>query len=185
MDKALLEIEENLIIRAKQGDDRAYKVLYDKYCNAFFAICLRYSSSREEAEDMLQDSMIKIFRELHTYDKEKGTFYTWGARIVINTNLASLRKSNIKYDALESENLANTLKDQYNVLAELELKDVVAALQEMPSGYRTVFNLYYFEGYNHQEIAEQLGVSESTSKTQLMKSKVFLKKSLEDLELAN
>mgnify|MGYP003478756333 FL=1 len=104
MDKALLEIEENLIIRAKQGDDRAYKVLYDKYCNAFFAICLRYSSSREEAEDMLQDSMIKIFRELHTYDKEKGTFYTWGARIVINTNLASLRKSNIKYDALESEN---------------------------------------------------------------------------------
>ena len=71
------------------------------------------------------------------------------------------------------------------MLAELELKDVVTALQEMPSGYRTVFNLYYFEGYNHQEIAEQLGVSESTSKTQLMKSKVFLKKSLEDLELAN
>ncbi len=166
--------EDDLIRDALAGKEFAFKELYNLYNKALFVICLRYNNSKEDAEDRLQDAFIKIFKELHQFDREKGAFYTWCSRITINANLEQIRKNKIAFQELSGETL-NLMQEQYNLLADLELKEIIQKVQKMPPGYRTVFNLYFFEGYNHKEIGEKLGISENTSKTQLMKSKNYLK----------
>jgi RNA polymerase sigma factor (sigma-70 family) len=185
MSKEAVNNENKLIKDALKGNQSAYKELYDLYNKALFIICLRYNNNREEAEDRLQDSFIKIFKELHQFDRDKGSFYTWCSRITINTNLELIRKQKIVFDEL-NDFAINSMKEQYNLMADLELKEIIKEVQKMPPGYRTVFNLYFFEGYNHKEIADQLNISENTSKTQLMKSKNYLKNNLtNDLEIIN
>ncbi len=166
--------EDNLIKQALEGKESAFKELYELYKKSLYLICLRYNNNREDAEDRLQDSFIKIFKELHQFDRVKGSFYTWCSRVAINTNLEYIRKQKISFQEI-NESTIDVMKEQYNVLADLELKEIIAQVQKMPPGYRTVFNLYFFEGYNHKEIGEKLGISENTSKTQLMKSKSYLK----------
>ena len=169
------ELEALTIKSALKGDEKAFKTLYDAYKTALFTLCLRYSGSREEAEDMLQDSFIKIFKELNKFDRSKGSFYTWASKISVNTCLEHIRKQKISIENIEDEKTIHSMQDQFNVLAALELKEIINELQKMPPGYRTVFNLYFFEEYNHKEIADQLNITESTSKTQLMKSKNMLR----------
>lgn len=170
-DKAAI-IEDRLISEAIGGSEQAYKKLYDSYKKNLFLVCLRYAANREEAEDILQDGFITIFKELHQYDRNRGSFYSWANRVVINTNLQNLRKRKLKFDDLgENENSLNKLTEDFDVLSNMDLKEMVLQLQKMPAGYRTVFNLYHIEGYSHKEIAEKLGITESTSRTQLMKSK--------------
>lgn len=166
--------EDDLIKEALAGKEAAFKALYELYKKAMYIICLRYNDNKEDAEDRLQESFIKIFKELHQFDRERGSFYTWCSRVTINTNLEYIRKQKIVFQEIKEDTI-NSMKEQYNVLAEMELKEIILQVQKMPPGYRTVFNLYFFEGYNHKEIAENLGISENTSKTQLMKSKAYLK----------
>ena len=166
--------DDDLIKAALEGKESAFKSLYELYKKALYIICLRYNDNKEDAEDRLQESFIKIFKELRQYHRSKGTFYTWCAKVTINTNLEYFRKQKIDFQEINEDHI-NLMKDQYNVLANLEIKEIINQVQLMPVGYRTVFNLYFFEGYNHKEIAEKLQISESTSKTQLMKSKSYLK----------
>lgn len=174
-DKAF-NLEDKIIAEALGGSEAAFKNLYDSYKKSFFLICLRYASNKEEAEDMLQDSFITIFKELHQYDRTKGSFYSWGSRVVINTNLQSLRKKKLNIQSAEQcEEIIKITTNDQDVLSEMEMKQMILALQKMPVGYRTVFNLYHIEGYSHSEIAELLGITESTSRTQLMKSKTVAK----------
>ena len=170
--KAALE-EEKQIARALDGVEAAFKWLYDQYKNPHFVICLRYSSSKEEAEDMLQEGFIQIFNELNRFDSAKGSFYNWSVKVIINSCLQHIRKKKIVFTDIEDAGLQQRLADDYNAFAQLSLEETMAALQKMPDGYRTVFNLYHIEGYSHKEIAEMLGITESTSKTQLMKSKSY------------
>lgn len=178
MENKAVREEEKQILLALEGSEAAFKWLYDAYKKALFLICLRYCSSREEAEDMLQNGFIQIFNELAKFDRNKGTFYTWTSRILVNVCLQELRKKKILFQSVDDPAIHQRLHDDYDAIASLSLEETLKTIQKMPSGYRTIFNLYHIEGYNHKEIADMLGITESTSKTQLMKSKVYAKKLL-------
>jgi RNA polymerase sigma factor (sigma-70 family) len=170
--------EHSIISKALKGNEAAYKTLYDRYHKALFLICIRYENIRENAEDMLQEAFIRIFKQLQTYDISKGSFYTWASRITVNVILENKRKKKIAVLNEDLSDLKLEMQEKATVFEKLEVQDIVAALHDMPDGYRTVFNLFCFEGYTHQEVAEYLGVSVSTSKTQLMKARQFIQDSL-------
>ena len=151
------------------------------YKNSLFSICLRYSNSRVQAEDWLQEGFITIFNKIAKYDSQKGAFYTWASRVMINCILMEKRKHKIDFLSIEGSSASNSAHN-HDLLADLQYKDVVRCIQHLPNGFRTVFNLYTIEGYTHKEIAEQLGISVSTSKTQLMRAKAALKKIVSKLE---
>jgi RNA polymerase sigma factor (sigma-70 family) len=168
------------ISAAVRGDSKSFAWLYNQYSNSLFLTCLRYFKSREEAEDILQESFIRIFNGLKSYDFEKSKFITWANRITINTILEFKRKKRIQLHDSSMDDLKLNLEASYNVLAKMEVDEVLSVMSNMPDGYRTIFNLYYFEGYTHQEIADELSISLSTSKTQLMKAKAAVKNSFND-----
>ncbi len=161
------------------GNRLAQKELYEAYKVNLFVLCQRYFSDLEDAKDALQEGFVKVFRDLHQYDEEKGHLASWIKKVFINTCLEKLRKNKIDFQQITDFDLS-FVYDQ-DILSELNLKDLTKIIQKLPTGYRTVFNLYVIEGYNHQEIADQLGISESTSKTQLMKAKNMLRLMFEDI----
>lgn len=143
-----------------------------------YVLCLRYCSVTEEAKDVLQEGFIKIFRDIHQYDESRGKFDYWMKRVFVNTCLESLRKKKKEWTSLEDA--VNVPSDEPNTISVLSLQELTLLIQKLPVGYRTVFNLYVIEGYSHAEIAEKLGITESTSKTQLMKAKSLLRQKLEE-----
>ncbi len=178
MENKAVREEEKQILLALDGSQTAFRWLYDAYKKSLFLICLRYGATREEAEDMLQNGFIQVFTELSRFDRNKGSFYTWASKIMVNICLQELRKKKITIQSVDDPVIHQKLKDDFDAIANLSLEETLKTLQKMPSGYRTIFNLYHIEGYNHKEIADMLSITESTSKTQLMKSKVFAKKLL-------
>lgn len=129
---------------------------------------------KEDAEDLLQESYIQIFNKLSQFDIRRGEFKDWSKKIVINTCLQHLRKKSIVesvdniIDFTSSSSIDSTAIDQLN------LKELISLITKLPRGYRTVFNLYVIDGFSHKEIAEQLGITENTSKTQLSKARKML-----------
>jgi RNA polymerase sigma factor (sigma-70 family) len=137
-----------------------------------YAVCLRYAGNAEEAEDILQEGFIKVFRKMDSYRGE-GSFEGWIRRIFVNTAIEHFRRKRYLMPVTEKEE--NTLEGKYNsALDDLGAKDIMALVQELSPGYRTVFNMYVVEGYTHKEIAIMLGISEGTSKSQLSRAKVIL-----------
>lgn len=170
-----------------KNQQAACKQLYEMYKSSLFAICLRYSSNREEAEDWLQDGFISIFKNIKKFDLDKGAFYTWSSKIIINTILMSKRKQNLKFDSINQSDRIEPINASFesNILSNIQYKDLVALIQNLPNGFKTVFNLYVIEGYSHKEIGQLIGISESTSKTQLMRAKQALKKKIESQNTIN
>lgn len=164
----------NLISECKNGNRTAHKQLYDMYKVKMFTLCMRYMSNKQDAEDMLQEGWIKVFKELNSFDIKKGTFYSWIRKIFVNTNLEFLRKKRLKFDELEEHTSHSIASVEVDVFDQMSLKEVVSLLQSLPNGYRSVFNLYVIEGYTHKEIGSILNISPNTSKTQLMKAKQMM-----------
>ncbi len=169
-----------LIEACLQNDRKAQKQLYEEHKTAWFLCCLRYAEDRMEAEDILQNAVISIFTSLKSFDPDKGTFSTWSNRVVINAALQFLRKWRpVDYrtvseaEALDYPDKSETIYDRLNA------QELVRMVQQLPLGYRMVFNLYVIEGFKHHEIAEQLKITIGTSKSQLFKAKKMLKKRLE------
>ena len=161
--------EKDILKACKKGKRFAQKLLYNNYKVAMFTICLRYMSNHQDAEDMLQEGWVYIFKNIQQYDETKASFYSWARRIFINANLQYLRKKRVFKEDLESTEVS--LISEETTISNLTMEEMVDMLHALPEGYRTVFNLYAIEGYSHKEIAEHLGISVSTSKTQLMKAK--------------
>jgi RNA polymerase sigma-70 factor (ECF subfamily) len=159
------------------GNRSAQKELYDSYNRALFVLCQRYFSDIDDAQDALQDGFIKVYRDLYQFDALKGSIYSWLKKVFINTCLEKLRKKKLDFVNVDDSQIISYYEP--DVISTLGLKEITELIQSMPTGYRTVFNLYVIEGYNHSEIAQMLGISESTSKTQLMKAKNFLKGKIE------
>lgn len=139
-------------------------------------VCLRYAKDKSTAQDYLQDAFINIFKNLHQFDKTKGVFEGWAKRIAINICLMDLRKQ-----SLYSVNIAAAEyieSDTVDVLSQLSLQDMLRMIQELPQGYKTVFNMYVIDGFAHKEIAAELGITISTSKSQLRKAKNLLQKKI-------
>jgi len=179
-----------IIKGCKQYKKKYQLLLYDKYAPTLMGICIRYSSSREEAEDMLQEGLLNIYANIKTY-KGTGSFEGWLKRIVINTAITKLKKKkknktdtqiNEEIDAspepeqnddLMHDDIRSTIYD-----AALEKQEILAVINELPEGLRIVFNLYTFEGYKHKEIAESLNIKENTSKSKLLRARKKIQKNL-------
>ena len=150
--------------------------LYRRFSPRMYAVCLRYAANAEEAEDILQEGFIKIFKKLDSFRSE-GSFEGWVRRIFVNTAIEQFRRKRYLLPVTEKEE--NTIEGKYiSVLDELAEQDILSLVQELSPGYRTVFNMYVVEGYTHKEIAEMLGISEGTSKSQLSRAKVILQEML-------
>lgn len=164
--------ESDLIHGCKEGNRRMQEELYRRFSPRMYAVCLRYASNAEEAEDVLQEGFIKIFKKLDSF-RGDGSFEGWIRRIFVNTAIEQFRRKRYLLPVTEKEE--NTIEGKYfSILDELAEKDILALVQELSPGYRTVFNMYVVEGYTHKEIADMLGISEGTSKSQLSRAKVIL-----------
>ncbi len=133
---------------------------------------------RHDSEDLLQESFIRIYKALQSYDHQKGQFYTWAKRITINCCLESLRKKKLSLDFDQIIDFVDKKDINPNAIDRLNLQDLTKLIMTLPKGYRTVFNMYTIDGYKHREIAEELKISENTSKTQLMKAKKLLQEKI-------
>jgi len=173
--------EDELVKRCVRKEAKAQKLLYDTYHGTLLGICMRYAKSKTEAEDILQTGMIRIFKHISSYSG-KGSFEGWMKRIIINVSIDNFRKSNKFYYHHNFDQLNGESYLRLEIPDDLELKDLLKLIQELPPGYRIVFNLYAIEGYSHKEIGEKLGVSENTSKSQLLKARRAL---IEKLTMLN
>lgn len=175
-----IELEE-IINKCLNKDRLAQERLFKLYYGKMLAVCLRYTNDRDTAQEILQDGFIKVFDKLNTFESS-GSFDGWIRRIMANTALDALRK-NKRLNWVE-ENDVNTKEDYNDPLEnlefeqEFELKASVAieAINELSTAYKTVFNLFVFENYSHKEIADALGISEGTSKSNFAKAKMNLQK---------
>jgi len=173
--------DQQIIAGCAKHDRRAQKVLYEKYSRFLLGICLRYASDKAEAEDILQDSFLKIFFSIKDFSGT-GSFIGWLRKIAVNTAITHYHK-NLKYRyhvEIEDYVLVETAKTSFedDLFTSDELFKV---LNELPTGYRMVFNLYAVEGYKHKEIAELLGIDTNTSKSQYSRAKAVLRDKLEKL----
>jgi RNA polymerase sigma factor (sigma-70 family) len=164
--------ERDLINGCIEGNRRMQEELYRRFSSRMYAVCLRYAGKAEEAEDILQEGFIKVFKKLDSY-RGDGSFDGWVRRIFVNTAIEHFRRK--KYLMPVTEKEENTIEGKsISVLDDLAARDIMALVQELSPGYRTVFNMYVVEGYTHKEIADMLGISEGTSKSQLSRAKVIL-----------
>ena len=164
--------ESDLIQGCLAGDRRMQEELYRRFSPRMYGVCLRYAGNAEEAEDILQEGFIKIYKKLNSYRGE-GSFEGWIRRIFVNTAIEHFRRKT--YQQPITEKHETTVEAQYlSVLDELAEKDILKLIQELSPGYRTVFNLYVVEGYTHKEIGDMLNISEGTSKSQLSRAKLVL-----------
>lgn len=171
--------ENELIKRCARGEEKAQKFLYDKYKSVFMGICMRYLKNPTWAEEALVESFLKIFTRINQYDG-RGSFEGWMKRICVNESLMHLRKlKKIRENKNEIDiDMHSPASGEQNMID----NDILKLLERLPDGYRTVFNLYVIEGFKHREIAEKLGISINTSKSQLIMARKRLKKMLENMD---
>ena len=171
--------ETDLIKGCIDGNRQMQELLYKKFSPKMYGVCLRYSGNVDDANDLLQEGFIKVFKNLQKFRGE-GSFEGWMRRIFVNTSIEHFRKKVKLYNVSEVQE--NTIEDiSLNILDTLAEKDLIAIVNELSPGYKTVFNIYFIEGYSHKEIADMLGITEGTSKSQLARAKGVLKKSIEKL----
>ena len=170
--------DEEIIKSCVSGDSRAQKLLYDKYARRMMGICLRYASDQAGAEDMMQDGWIKVFKNLHSFGF-KGSFEGWLKRIMVNTSLDYLRRNKNYLNQIEIDVVRDTTLSASSTSDSLSTKELLLIIQQLPTGYRTVFNLFAIEGFTHKEIAAMLEISESTSKSQYSRARAQLQKMIQ------
>ena len=173
----LLE-QQNKIIQSCIGGNRfSQNMLYQQFAPKMFGVCLRYSINKEEAEEILQEGFVQVFKCLNNF-KNQGSFEGWVRKIMVNCAIQHYR-SNPKMNIVEYIEFVNDDKSTDEMIfSELQKKDLLKMVQALPPVYRLIFNLYVFEGMKHREIAELLNVSEGTSKSNLFNAKLILQKSV-------
>jgi RNA polymerase sigma-70 factor (ECF subfamily) len=171
--------EEELISGCLSGKRQAQRQLYDTYSRRFLAICLRYLKDQEQAEDVMIQSFMKIFEKLSQF-QGKGSFEGWMKRIVVTQALVAIRSNRSLSLSISLEDAEKMQEPAAEDLNQLEVAELMDLVQSLPLGYRTVFNLFAIEGYSHQEIAEQLNISESTSKSQYLRARAYLRQRIEE-----
>ncbi len=164
-----------LILNCKNRDIKSQSEIYQLYAGKLFALCLKYSKTKQEAEDNLQDAFMTIFNKVDQF-KHKGSFEGWMKRIVINTALQSYREKKV----------LNLVEENYPDEVEVEIDEndisldfLLKIIQELPDRYRMVFNLYVLDGYSHKEISSLMGIAEGTSKSNLSRARLILKEKVE------
>lgn len=177
---ALFSQEAQLVKALRKEDPKAQRQLYDKYSTRMLALCFRYVCDDMAAEDVMVEGFLKVFEKIGQFSGE-GSFEGWIRRIMVNEALGYLRKQKrILEDNISDE--ANSIPDYTQADQNLEVEELLALIEALPVGYRTVFNMYAIEGYAHMEIAQMLGITESTSKSQLHRARALLQKMVSNWE---
>jgi len=184
-----LSIEEQIVRGCVDGKREFQKKLYEAYAGKMLFVCLRYTKNREEAEDVLQDGFIKVFKNIHTF-RFQGSFEGWVRRIMVHTSIEHIRRKKQTTMFDDVEDIVHHPESETDVTGKMGEKELLKMIHYLPDGYRTVFNMYVIEGYSHKEIGTMLQISEGTSKSQLSKAKNHLKNLLHkyldsDIEIAN
>ena len=173
--------EDDLVKGCKRGDHYAQQQLFDLYSGRMYGICSRYVKNTMQAEDILVMGFTKVFEKINQF-KGEGSFEGWVRRIMVNESLSYLRKTRAMVLETDLENADR--EPDYNRLSDhLEAEDLLKMIEKLPPGYRIVFNMYAIDGYSHKEIAEELGISENTSKSQLSRARLYLQKVLAETDL--
>jgi len=170
--------DEQLVKKCLENDSLAQKRLFDLFARKMMGVCLRYASDNDEAQDILQMGFIKVFEKLHLFSQQ-GSLEGWIRKIMVNTALDNIRRNKKNKENIDIEKVDYQLYyKEENGLDVMNANDLLAIIQKMPTGFRTVFNLFAIEGYSHKEIAEQLNISVNTSKSQYSRARTYLQNKL-------
>ncbi|WP_017731588.1 RNA polymerase sigma factor [Nafulsella turpanensis] len=168
--------EETLLRGCRENDSRSQRELYQQWAPKMLGLCLRYVKDRSEAESVMTGGFLKIFERIDQFSGE-GSFEGWMRRIMVNESLTYLRQHKHTFMMVDAEEASLEVSFE-NAEQNLQTEDLMAMIQRLPDGYRTIFNLYAIEGFSHKEIAEKLEISESTSKSQLSRARSLLQQQL-------
>jgi len=172
--------DKQLIDGCLNGDRRAQEELYNLYSRKMLGVCLRYVGDRETARDLLQDGFVKLFTSIHLYSGVR-PLEAWMRMIFVNCAIEHLRKKDILRDSADLESIAD-YKEEETAVSKLEAESIMKLVQQLPSGYRAVFNLYAIEDYSHKEIGEMLQITESTSRSQYVRARQWLKEQIGEMD---
>lgn len=172
--------DEEMLAGCQANQEDAQKCLFEKYARLMTGLCMRYVDSYEEAQDVVQEGFIKIYKKIGTFSG-KGSLEGWIRRIMVNTSLDYLRKIKHQRFNLSVDDVDYKLKEDDDIIGSLQADDLLKVIRTLPPGYRTVFNMYAIEGYSHKEIGDQLEISENTSKSQYSRARTLLQKKLESI----
>jgi RNA polymerase sigma factor (sigma-70 family) len=175
--QSLVPETEQMIQGCIKGNRHDQNRLYQIFAPGMFSVCLRYSKNKEEAEEILQEGFMKVFTHLHQFNFE-GSFEGWIRKIMVNCALQKYRSNARLHAVVDIDTAGHEIAETENIIAQIGTKELLSMVQQLPPGYRLVFNMYVFEGMKHREIAERLGISEGTSKSNLYDARVILQKSV-------
>lgn len=164
-----------------KGDRQSQKALYDLLAPRMFPLCIRYVGDRSLAEDLLQDGFVTLFTHLKNY-KGEGSFEGWARKIFVTTALMHLRKKDALKMSEDLEAVRGMKTGTTSQIQNLGYKELMTLVASLPTGFRTVFNMYVVEGYSHKEIGDMLGISETTSRTQLSRARIWLQNKIREIE---
>jgi len=169
--------DETLVQKCISGNADAQRELFDRFSPLMLGVAMRYIKDKERAEDVLQDGFIKVFKNIYRFE-HKGSLEGWIRRIIVNTALDQLRKYKKEQTNIELDDVSFELVQKSDAEERLQAEVLMEIIQQLPDGYRIVFNMFAIEGYSHKEIADELNITESTSKSQYSRAKSVLRKTL-------
>ncbi len=175
----MIESEDILIKKCIEWDSSAQNRLYDKFASKMLAVCFRYSRNKEEAEDILHEGFMKVFENIHKFRNE-GSLEGWIRKIMYHTTIQKFRsrKEVENTISIDHNHLNLSHHSSSDILSQIGVKELIKLIQNLPPKYQIVFNLYVFEGLKHREIAEKLGVTEGTSKSNLSDARAILQREI-------
>lgn len=175
---------EDIIAGCKANKAKYQEALYKLFASKIMGICHRYAKTSTEAEDILQETFVKVFKNIDKLEKI-GSIAPWIKRTAVNTAINNYHKNKKHYGQLNSEYVTQANSSYEDIISKLSNNELLTVIDKLPDGYRMVFCLYILDGYSHREIAEKLNISEGTSKSQLSRAKSFLKNKLEELNITS
>lgn len=180
MEALYKNIHQEIIDQCREGSQKAQFQLYKIYYKAMYSVCLRIINDEMEAEDVMQEAFLNAFKKMDSY-KGEVSFGAWLKRIVINRSLDHLKKRKVKFEEVNEKTAQ--IADYQMETKEVNVDVIKNAIRQLPDGYRVVLSLYLLEGYDHEEISEILGISNSNSRTQFLRAKNKLRELLKDKEI--
>lgn len=177
--------EQELISACKEHQPFAQKLLFERYWEKVFMVCVRYIQQQEIAEERLSDTFLKAFQNVEKFQyRGEGSLQAWLSRIAVNECLMFLRSNdNVQFTDVPTNELESTEEPSSGIIQKITAKALLNLIHTLPPGYKAVFNLYLMEGFSHKEIATMLNISENTSKSQLRKARIMLQQKIKDYGL--
>jgi len=172
--------EEQLIKGCREGDRLAQKELYELHARKMLGVCMRYIDNKETAHDILQEGFVKVFFNLNSY-QGNGSFEGWMRKIFVNCALEYLRHADVLRDSVNLDDISSFASDKSSAVADISAAELMKLIRELPAGFRAVFNMYAIDGYSHKDIAEKLGITESTSRSRFTRARQLLQQKVKAL----